>query len=250
MDKPSKPALRKMLRDRRRDLSPELRVVQSQVLAQRVLVQAWYQVAERMAFYYPSAEEVDTLVIAWRALQEGKQVYWPMVDPEPQQRALRFKRLELPKDFFEHVPDNVPRSFQDSPAFLNFPEGAPTLWQRNRYAVWEPQGDFSSAIVAEDLDLDLIFMPTLGFDEQGNRLGMGGGHYDATLLGLNEAHLKGKALGAASSEAASSKRPLAVGLAFEAQQLLRIPLEPWDWPMDYLVTETRVLSGVSAKNSI
>ena len=33
--------------------------------------------------------------------------------------------------------------------------------------------------------LDIIVLPLVGWDECGNRLGMGGGFYDQTLTGVN-----------------------------------------------------------------
>jgi len=65
---------------------------------------------------------------------------------------------------------------------------------------------------------DLVLMPLLGFDDQGTRLGYGGGYYDRTLSVL-------------------PKKPLLVGLAFAAQELPHIPREAHDIPLDMIVTE-------------
>lgn len=66
----------------------------------------------------------------------------------------------------------------------------------------------------------VLVVPLLAFDGQGGRLGYGGGFYDRTLAVL-------RAEGA----------PLAIGLAFAAQQLPEVPREATDLPLDLIVTE-------------
>lgn len=65
-----------------------------------------------------------------------------------------------------------------------------------------------------------LIVPLLAFDAQGYRLGYGGGHYDRTLEGLRRT-------GTVS----------ALGFAYAAQQLERVPTEPTDQPLDAVVTE-------------
>jgi 5-formyltetrahydrofolate cyclo-ligase len=67
----------------------------------------------------------------------------------------------------------------------------------------------------------VLLVPLVGFDEQGYRLGYGGGYYDRTL-------------------AASDPRPLAVGVGYEFQRLATIHPQPHDVPMDAIVTEAGV----------
>jgi 5-formyltetrahydrofolate cyclo-ligase len=66
-----------------------------------------------------------------------------------------------------------------------------------------------------------LLVPLVGFDEQGYRLGYGGGYYDRTL-------------------AASKPRPLAIGLGYEFGRLATIHPQPHDAPMDAIVTEAGV----------
>jgi 5-formyltetrahydrofolate cyclo-ligase len=69
---------------------------------------------------------------------------------------------------------------------------------------------------------DVVFLvPGLGFDPAGTRLGRGGGHYDRAL--------------------AEYPAALRIGLACDAQIRSSLPREPWDQPMDAVVTERRVL---------
>jgi 5-formyltetrahydrofolate cyclo-ligase len=71
----------------------------------------------------------------------------------------------------------------------------------------------------------VLFVPGVGFDRHGGRLGQGGGHYDRLL-------------------ASASPRPLTIGVAFEAQIVAAIPRLPHDIPVDAVLTE-RGLARVS-----
>ncbi len=66
----------------------------------------------------------------------------------------------------------------------------------------------------------LLLVPLLAFDEKGRRLGYGGGYYDRTL------------------EALRAQGPVtAVGLAYEAQRVPRVPADARDQRLDCVVTE-------------
>ncbi len=67
---------------------------------------------------------------------------------------------------------------------------------------------------------DIFIVPLLAFDRRGNRLGFGGGYYDATL-----AHYK------------KDKDIIAVGLAYAEQAcLFNLPSEDHDIKMDLIIT--------------
>jgi 5-formyltetrahydrofolate cyclo-ligase len=65
---------------------------------------------------------------------------------------------------------------------------------------------------------DLIIVPLLGFDEALNRIGQGGGHYDRYL--------------------AAHPRACRIGIAWSGQRVDQIATQPWDIPMDAILTET------------
>ncbi len=67
---------------------------------------------------------------------------------------------------------------------------------------------------------EILIVPLVAFDAQGGRLGYGGGFYDRTLEALR---------------AANPVR--AIGFAFSAQQVPRLPAEPTDQRLDMIVTE-------------
>jgi 5-formyltetrahydrofolate cyclo-ligase len=74
--------------------------------------------------------------------------------------------------------------------------------------------------------LDLILVPLVAFDNQGNRLGMGGGFYDRTL--------------AFRRRRLHWHRPLLVGVGYEFQRVDRLEVSPWDVPMDAVITEEHI----------
>lgn len=67
---------------------------------------------------------------------------------------------------------------------------------------------------------DLLLVPCVGFDDDGYRLGYGGGYYDRTLAGWPGA-----------------TKPVTVGIAYEACRVAALPREAHDVPLDAIVTE-------------
>lgn len=103
--------------------------------------------------------------------------------------------------------------------------GQPLLFRR-----WEPgmdlvRGSFrvmTPPPTALEIVPRLLLVPLLAFDRAGYRLGYGGGFYDRTLDKLRTG---------------SVADPLAVGVAFSAQHVVRVPRDDYDQPLDWIVTE-------------
>ncbi|MBN8996171.1 MAG: 5-formyltetrahydrofolate cyclo-ligase [Rhizobiales bacterium] len=74
-------------------------------------------------------------------------------------------------------------------------------------------------------DPDLLLVPLVGFDRNGNRLGYGRGYYDRAI---------------AAARAGGKRAPL-VGLAFSVQEVEAIPAESHDIRLDWVVTEKETL---------
>jgi len=64
---------------------------------------------------------------------------------------------------------------------------------------------------------DLVIVPLVGFDRRGNRLGWGAGHYDRAF----------------------EKHPAAwrLGVAWSVQEADALPADPWDVPLNAIMTE-------------
>jgi 5-formyltetrahydrofolate cyclo-ligase len=85
----------------------------------------------------------------------------------------------------------------------------------------------SAAIAPRWLDLALV--PLVGFDDRGNRLGMGAAFYDRHFGFLRHRR--------------AWRRPLLIGLAFDLQRVDRLPVAPHDVPLWGIVTERGFYRG-------
>ena len=68
---------------------------------------------------------------------------------------------------------------------------------------------------------EVLFMPLIGFTAKGDRLGQGGGYYDRFL--------------------AAHPQTIAIGMAWDVQEVAELPLELHDMRLSAIVTPTRVL---------
>lgn len=99
----------------------------------------------------------------------------------------------------------------------------------NRFGILEPD---PSAERREAAQLDIVIVPCVAIDRDGNRMGMGAGFYDRALSPVHP--LSGSA-------GVDRGRPLLIGVGFDFQLVDRIDPDPWDVPMDVVVTDRRVL---------
>ena len=181
----SKARLRHELRALRRSIDTRQRTAASEAVAGHIQQLPGISGHQRFALYLPADGEVDTgpLITILRA--QGKQLFLPVIREDK-------------------VLDFAPWNNGDE-------------LQPNRYGIPEPAGVEPGDTVA----LDVIFMPLVGWDQSGGRLGMGGGFYDRSLQGVNG--------------------PLLVGLAYTVQECAVLPLEAWDVCLDFVATETALL---------
>jgi 5-formyltetrahydrofolate cyclo-ligase len=94
-------------------------------------------------------------------------------------------------------------------------------WQALRPGFGDiPEPDAKAPLVTPDL----ILVPLLGATLSGRRLGQGGGYYDRTLARLRAAG-----------------RVVALGLAWDMQIVAALPADPWDEPLDWIATPTRLV---------
>ena len=94
--------------------------------------------------------------------------------------------------------------------------GAPL--DRGQWGIREPKAD------APEVEPDILLVPLLAFDRAGYRLGYGAGYYDMTIHRLR-----------------GLKLVTAVGIAFAAQEVPKIPTTPRDERLDLVLTEREVI---------
>lgn len=140
----NKQELRQSIRAQKRAMTAEEIEARSQKLTELFLASEEYQNAKTLYGYMPYNQEVRTIPILQRALEDGKQVAVPKVYGED----MKFLYIQ------------------------NF-EG----FAKSEFGIPEPIADTP---VAED-PTALVLMPGLAFDPAGHRIGYGGGFYDKFL---------------------------------------------------------------------
>jgi 5,10-methenyltetrahydrofolate synthetase len=81
--------------------------------------------------------------------------------------------------------------------------------------------DIPYPVNSREIVPEAVLLPMNGWDSKGYRLGYGAGFFDRTLASL-------------------AKRPVVIGTAYEQARIDTIHPQPWDIPVDYLVTERGV----------
>ena len=97
---------------------------------------------------------------------------------------------------------------------------ASTQWKKGTFGIEEP---VSGEVLASPGDLMMVFVPGVVFGPEGERVGMGKGHYDRFL--------------------AKNDHALRVSLAFDFQCGENIHQNSWDQPVDWIFTEVREFRG-------
>lgn len=182
--------LRKRLRALRRAVPPALRRKAARALLRRVLARGWLRGGRRVGLYLSMPEEIDSRPLLSAARRMGCRLYLPRVT------RYRDNRMSL------------------------FAASSPL--RRGRYGINEPQSRERPPL----RQLDVIFVPLVGFDSHCNRMGMGKGFYDRLL--------------AQRRAAPRLRRPLLVGLAYDCQQVTRLLPQPHDVRLDFVVTESQL----------
>lgn len=176
--------------------------------------------ARRLALPAPerirAAEAVADTLQAYRDFHRPGYVagYWAMGGELP----LHVVQLRLQADQVWCLP-----CIQDdgSLRFAPWRPGDPLV--SNRFGIPEPEVSPTSTLGAGEMSA--ILLPVLGFTRSGQRLGMGGGYYDRSLA----------------SGKKPSAPPLLVGVAYAFQELETLPGDPWDVPLDAVVTEQELI---------
>ena len=189
----SRSTLRQSLRNKRRSLSLKQQHLHARKLAKNLKHYRSFNNLQHIAFYLAEDGEMSADAAIKLAWKKGKSVYLPVISPYANELY-----------FAPYTPNSKMKT--------------------NRFGISEPAVRLNKCKRAHQLQL--IFMPLVGFDETGNRLGMGGGFYDRSL------HFR--------QHQKSWKTPKLIGFAHECQKLEQVPVEEWDIPVDGIVTEARL----------
>lgn len=163
----------------------------SRNMSQSLLRTPLFYTCNSIGAYFPHKGEIDPTQLVAKACSMGKSVYLPVIRPKPQ-ISLWFARYRTNQALFRNS--------------YGIPEPAPL--PDHLISVWA---------------LDLVLVPLVAFDKNGNRLGMGGGYYDRTF-----AYLRRRSYW---------KSPKLIGLAYEFQKVNQLQTEKWDIPLHGIITD-------------
>lgn len=137
------------------------------------------------ACYYPTPKEFDCHPIIQTLLEAGKKCFLPVIN----HNHLQFAEYTLQSKL-------IP----------------------NQFKILEPE--IKKIFPPEKLQI--VFVPLLAFDLQGNRLGMGAGFYDRTFAFLKQ------------------NPPFLWGLAYDFQGMNELPIDDWDVKLNGIITEKKL----------
>ncbi len=186
--KAKKRALREKTLRRLRQQPESSRKKKSLAISRRLFRTRLYREAERLLCYAAIGGEVQTRGILERALSDGKELFVPVVTDRARRHMVVAQVKDLGKD----------------------------LAHKGHFRIAHPL-KFSSREISLST-LDLVILPGVAFDGQGNRLGRGGGYFDRFLSRV-------------------PARVPRVGLAFRFQVVAKLPRETHDQPVSKVITE-------------
>ena len=96
----------------------------------------------------------------------------------------------------------------------------------------------SHGLEVNPLDLNVVLVPLVAVDYQGNRVGHGGGYYDRTFSEVSWRH---RPAPDRAQDGNWAPLPLLIGLCHEFQVVSAIEARPWDVPVHMVVTEVGLI---------
>ncbi|MGP0172942.1 5-formyltetrahydrofolate cyclo-ligase [Pseudomonas sp. NCHU5208] len=148
----SRPQLRRLLRQKRRSLSPSQQRQAARGLYRQLIQHPLFRRARHIALYLPNDGEIDPRPLLRAAQRRGKHTYLPVLSAWPRTKMV-FQRVSRDEKL-----------------------------AGNRFRILEPRPQPKRQ--RQPWTLDLLLLPLVGFDDRGGRLGMGGGFYDRSLAYL------------------------------------------------------------------
>ena len=191
MRNPEKSALRKQFRRARAQMSADERNAATETI--NCLLKPYIKKGRKIGVYWPMGKELRLDGFVRAAQKRGAKLYLPYIEPNTRRMW-----------FTPYPADGAKQERKRGRAKLNVPQFA-----RRKIRVH---------------GLSILFVPIVGMDHEGYRLGQAGGYYDATLSAMKY-RLQAKT----------------IGVGFDCQLVDTLPREPHDLPLDGFVSESGVL---------
>ncbi|WP_231837129.1 5-formyltetrahydrofolate cyclo-ligase [Candidatus Vesicomyidisocius calyptogenae] len=180
-------ALRLTLRQKRHTINHNNRKKFAQFLLFQTQKLTTFKREEKIAIYLPNDGEIDTKYIANFLKRQNFSIYLPKLIG----KKLKFAKVNK-------------------------------FFKKNIFGIKEP----IYTKILNTKQMNIIFVPLVGFDKNKNRIGMGSGFYDHTL--------------AFKKYQQNYKNPKLYGLAFDCQKVDKLNTKPWDVPLDAIITPTKI----------
>lgn len=172
----------------REALSEETRVQFSGEICRRITELPEYAAAETIFAYKWVRGEVKLDDLEACAMRDGKRLVYPLCISRTEMVAVE-------------------------------PGAGDGAWKEGgSFGIREPDPEKGRIVSPEEIDL--VICPCSSFDEEGKRLGMGGGYYDRYLPGCTNA--------------------VKIAVAFEVQKADKIPTDEYDFGVQAVVTEAGI----------
>ncbi|MDU2121445.1 MAG: 5-formyltetrahydrofolate cyclo-ligase [Clostridium celatum] len=178
-----KKKVREEIVKKRNNLSSEIKKEYDELIFKQLIESNIYKKAKKIFTYVSFGSEIDTIKFINHALNDNKKIYIPKTDKSKKEMvAIRINSL-----------DNM---------------------NVDKWGILEPKVVDKNKI---EKNFDLILIPGLAFDRNGNRIGYGGGYYDKYLSQIKETSNK-------------------IVLAYDFQIVNNIENEPHDIKTNYIIT--------------
>lgn len=184
----AKSDIRKDILYKRNSLSESEIINNSKIISLRVIATKEYQSSKSIGAYYPTGSEVKTFDIIKHSIDNKKEIGLPRVID-----STIIKFFKIIEDSFEKI-----------------------KFTKGKYGIFE--NSMSTTSIDQ---MDLLIIPGIAFDLQGNRIGYGKGYYDRFL--------------------SSRKTKYVIGLAYETQVINESPNNHYDIPVNIIITEKRTI---------
>lgn len=186
--------LRRHFRRQRRKLSPDQQAQNAQALQRNFLRTLLVIRYHNFALYSAADGEINTHAIISKLWEHSKQTALPVLRQHDYSTTTRTQQMQFA------------------------PFTSTTRFVRGKYDLLEPATQ--PLLTHPQFNCDLIFLPLVAYDNQGTRLGMGGGYYDRYTSHPRHSKI------------------LRVGLAHSIQESQQpLPRNKWDVSLDAVITE-------------
>lgn len=193
------------MKEKRNVLSEKERNNGNDNLFHKLSTQIEYQNCKKLFTYVSFGSEIDTIAMINLALNENKKVYIPRVEG----KEMQFYSIGSMDDLI-----------RSKYGILE-----PEMKEENRYITEYICDNIASICRSEDevVQPNLMLLPGLAFDYQGNRVGYGAGYYDKYLDSFSKKHFH------------------KIGLAYEFQIMEQIDTFEFDKKVDMIMTSQRII---------